>query len=157
MARKDEQPTARVQVYFENPKVEQALRREARAARIPLSRAAERAIGRGLVKRPTADPEDRLLKLERSLRDHMRSTARDMSIVQELLVELARIILLRLPDSPADDDPLHRASVELRIQRMLNEAASRISAGETVVAATDFVTDCGARASFEPRSFRAAE
>jgi len=60
-----------VQVYFENPKVEQALRREARAARIPLSRAAERAIGRGLVKRPTADPEDRLLKLERSLRDHM--------------------------------------------------------------------------------------
>ena len=35
-----------------------------RAARTPLGRTAERAIGRGLIKRPTADPEDRLLKLE---------------------------------------------------------------------------------------------
>ena len=69
MGRKDEQPTARVQVYFENHKVEQALRREARTAKIPLSRAAERAISRGLVKRPGADPEDRLLNLERAFRD----------------------------------------------------------------------------------------
>lgn len=133
MARKDDQATARVQVYFENQKVETALRREARAAKIPLSRAAERAIERGLVRRPHADPEDRLLTLERRFRDHMRNTARDMNIVQELLVELARMILLRLPDTPADEDPLLRASAELRIARMLDAAASRIAAAATTV------------------------
>ena len=130
MSKRDEPPTARVQVYFENPKLETALRREARAAKVPLSRAAERAIERGLLKRPNADPEDRLLALDRSLRDHMRSTARDMAIVQELLVEFARAFFARLPDSPADEDPLLKASVEARIEKMLDAAAYRlVSAG----------------------------
>ena len=34
MARQDERPTPRVQVYFENPKTEVALRREARAGKM---------------------------------------------------------------------------------------------------------------------------
>jgi hypothetical protein len=129
MVKPDDRPTPRVQVYFENPKTELALRREARAGRLTLSRAAERAIARGLMKRPQADPEDRLLNLERSLRDHMRAMARDMTIVQELLMEFARAFFARLPDTAADHDPLLRAAVEARIERLLDAAAARIAAG----------------------------
>lgn len=147
MARRDDRPTPRVQVYFENPKTEVALRREARANRTTLSRAAEQAIARGLQRRPTADPEDRMLALDRDLRDHMRATARDMTIVQELLVEFARAFFTRLPDTTADQDPLLRAAVEARIERLLDAAAARIAAG-------------GGRASdpsvpAEPRAFAA--
>lgn len=131
MARADDKPTPRVQVYFENPKTELALRREARANRVTLSRAAEQAIARGLQRRPAADPEDRVLALDRALRDHMRATARDMTIVQELLVEFARAFFARLPDTTADQDPLLRAAVEARIERLLDAAAARIAAGGT--------------------------
>lgn len=129
MAKQDDRPTPRVQVYFENPKTEVALRREARAHRITLSRAAEQAIARGLLRRGTADPEDRLLALDRDLRDHMRATARDMTIIQELLVEFARAFFSRLPDTAADDDPVLRAAVEARIERLLDAAAARIASG----------------------------
>lgn len=146
MASRDERPTPRVQVYFENPKIEVALRREARAGKLTLSRAAEQAIARGLHRRPTADPEDRLLAMETALRDHMRSTARDMAIIQEILVEFARAFFARLPDIEADYDPLLRASVEARIERMLDAAAasivSRPRRGEN-----------GERAAPEARSF----
>lgn len=131
MARADDKPTPRVQVYFENPKTELALRREARAGKLTLSRAAEQAIARGLVKRPQADPEDRLLNLERALRDHMRAMARDVTILMELQIEFARAFFARLPDTPADEDPLLRASVEARIERLLDAAAARIVAGGT--------------------------
>jgi hypothetical protein len=124
-----DRPTPRVQVYFENPKTETALRREARSQRLTLSRAAEHAIARGLLRRPAADPEDRMLALDRALRDHMRSTARDMVILQELLMEFARAFFSRLPDSPADDDPDLRAAVEARIERLLDAAAARIVGG----------------------------
>lgn len=137
MANPGERPTPRVQVYFENSKVELALRREARAARLTLSRAAEHAIARGLHKRPHADPEDRLLNLDRALRDHMRAMARDMTIVQELLVEFARAFFTRLPDTMADQDPLLRAAVEARIERLLDAAAARIVAGGTPSAPQD--------------------
>jgi hypothetical protein len=158
MSKRDEQPTARVQVYFENPKVEAALRREARAAKIPLSRAAERAIERGLIRRPQGDPDDRLLSLERSLRDHMRNTARDMVILQELLVELARAMFLRLPDTPADEDPLLKAAAEARIERLLDAAAARIAAGATSKPppSPESATDWGAASALEGRSFHAA-
>lgn len=129
MARADDKPTPRVQVYFENPKTETALRREARAQKLTLSRAAERAIARGLLKRPQADPEDRLFNLERALRDHMRAMARDMTITQELLVEFARAFFCRLPDTPADEDRLLKAAVEARIERLLDAVAARIVAG----------------------------
>jgi hypothetical protein len=118
-----------VQVYFENPKTELALRREARANRLTLSRAAESAISRGLQRRPAADPDDRLLALERGLRDHMRSTARDMTIIQELIVEFARAFFTRLPDGDADHDPLIQAAVEARIEKLLDAAAARMIAG----------------------------
>ncbi|MDZ4373347.1 MAG: hypothetical protein U1C74_18245 [Phenylobacterium sp.] len=146
MARAAERPTPRVQVYFENPKTELALRREARANRQTLSRAAEGAIARGLQRRPGADPDDRLLALERALRDHMRSNARDMTIVQELLVEFARAFFTRLPDAPGDHDPLVRAAVEARIETLLDAAAARIVAGRRP----------DGEAALEARSFAAA-
>lgn len=135
--------TARVQVYLTDPKLATALNREARAGRMPLSQAAGRAISRGLQKSPHADPEDRLLQLERSLRDHMRSTARDMQIVQELLIEVARAFFLRLPDAVVDQDPTVQAAVDRRIERLLDATAARIVAGRT---ATETVAG-------EPRSF----
>lgn len=121
--------TARVQVYLTDPKLVNALNREARQARLPLSQAAGRAIARGLRQSPPADPEDRLLQLERSLRDHMRSTGRDVQIIQELLVEVARAFFLRLPDVEDDEDPTVQASVEHRIERLLDATAARIVAG----------------------------
>lgn len=128
MARRDA-ATCRVQVYLNDPKVLAGLNREARTGRMPLSQAAGRAIARGLQKSPAADPEDRLLHLERSLRDHMRSTARDMQIVQELLIEVARAFFLRLPDAVVDQDPTVQAAVDRRIERLLDATAARIVAG----------------------------
>ncbi|WAC61373.1 hypothetical protein [Brevundimonas sp. SL130] len=122
-------PACRVQVYLTDPKVAGALNREARTGRIPLSQAAGRAISRGLKTSPQADPEDRLLRLERSLRDHMRAAARDMQIVQELLIEVARAFFLRLPDGIVDEDPTVQAAVEARIERLLDATAARIVAG----------------------------
>ena len=123
------QPACRVQVYLADARVATALNREARVSKIPLSQAAGRAIVRGLQKSPQADPEDRLLRLERSLRDHMRSTARDMQIVQELLIEVARAFFLRLPDAVIDQDPTVQAAVDRRIERLLDATAARIVAG----------------------------
>ena len=130
MARQDATP-CRVQVYLTDPKVVAGLNREARSGRLALSQAAGRAISRGLMKSPQADPEDRLLQLERSLRDHMRSTARDMQIVQELLIEVARAFFLRLPDAVVDQDPTVQAAVDRRIERLLDATAARIVAGRT--------------------------
>lgn len=121
--------TCRVQVYLKDPKVAAGLGREARAGKIPLSQAAGRAIARGLMHSPRADPDDRLLNLDRSLRDHMRSTARDMQIVQELLIEVARAFFLRLPDAVIDEDPTVQAAVDRRIERLLDATAARIVAG----------------------------
>lgn len=128
MARKEITAT-RVQVYLNDPAVAEALAREARTSAVPISQAAGRAITRGLQRNPAADPGDRLLQLERSLRDHMRSTARDMQIVQELLVEVARAFFLRLPDAVVDEDPTVQAAVERRIERLLDATAARIIAG----------------------------
>ena len=130
MSRK-EAATCRVQVYLTDPKVVAGLNREARSGRLALSQAAGRAIARGLQKSPQADPEDRLLQLERSLRDHMRSTARDMQIVQELLIEVARAFFLRLPDAVVDQDPTVQAAVDRRIERLLDATAARIVAGRS--------------------------
>lgn len=128
MTRKEAGAT-RVQVYLNDPKITAALQREARQGRVPLSQAAGRVIARGLQRNPAADPDDRLLNLERALRDHMRSTARDMQIVQELLVEVARAFFLRLPDALVDDDPAVAAAVERRIERLLDATAARIVSG----------------------------
>jgi hypothetical protein len=161
MARREAR-TVRVQAYISDAKVAAALDREARQAHIPLSQAAGRAIARGLTKSPQADPEDRLLQLERSLRDHMRSTARDMQILQELLVEVARAFFLRLPDAVIDNDPTVQAAVERRIERLLDATAARIISGgsrthrESPDARVNGFAHPSAERSAEERSFRAA-
>jgi len=129
MAKLDLRATARVQVYLTDPKLVSALNREARQGRLPLSQAAGRAIARGLRNGGPGDPEDRLLQLERSLRDHMRLTGRDVQIIQELLIELARAFFLRLPDAAVDENPIVQAAVEHRIERLLDATAARIAAG----------------------------
>lgn len=134
-------PAVRVQVYLSDAKLFAALNREARAARVPLSQAAGQAIHRGLMRNPRADPEDRMQVLERSLRDHMRSTARDMQIVQELLIEVARAFFLRLPDVISDQDPTVQAAVDIRIERLLDATAARIVAGQARTPPTDPLPD----------------
>lgn len=128
--------TCRVQVYLSDPKVVTGLNREARAGRMALSQAAGRAIARGLQNNGSGEAEDRLEALERALRDHMRSTARDMQIVQELLVEMARAFFHRLPDVAPDEDPTVQAAVDRRIDRMLDDTAARIVAGRMRTRAT---------------------
>lgn len=134
----------RVQVYLPDGVTLAVLHREARRSRVPVSQVAGMAISRGLRQSPGVDPEDRLLKLERSLRDHMRSTARDMQIVQELLIEVARAFFLRLPDAVTDDDPVLQAAVSRRIERLLDAAAARIIAGGSQGAAHRAAPEAGA-------------
>ena len=124
-----ETAATRVQVYLTDPRVVAALTREARAANIPLSQAAGRTLARGLARSIPADPEDRLLQLDRALRDHMRSTARDVQIIQELVIEVARAFFLRLPDAVTDQDPVTRAAVDHRIEKLLDDTAARLIAG----------------------------
>jgi hypothetical protein len=103
-----------------------ALQREARQSNIPLSQAAGRSLAKGLARSLPADPDDRLLQLDRALRDHMRSTARDVQIIQELVIELARAFFLRLPDAVTDRDPVTLAAVDRRIEALLDAHVYRI-------------------------------
>jgi hypothetical protein len=147
---KSEAARTRVQVYLTDAKVIAGLNREAKVSKATLSQAAGRAIARGLQKAPQADPEDRLLQLERSLRDHMRATARDMQIIQELQIEVAKALFLRMPDAFADEDPTVQKAVEHRIERLLDATAARIVQGRSDrPSAAD-------RMEGEPRTFRAA-
>ncbi|MEJ8405205.1 hypothetical protein WKI27_07585 [Brevundimonas vesicularis] len=119
----------RIQVYLTDPRVVAALKREARSSDIPISQAAARALAKGLARSLPADPDDRLLQLDRALRDHMRSTTRDVQIIQELVVEVARAFFMRLPDAVTDQDPVARAAVDRRIETLLDDTAARLISG----------------------------
>lgn len=119
----------RIQVYLTDPRVVAALQREARSAKIPISQAAGRSLAKGLARSLPADPDDRLLQLDRALRDHMRSTARDVQIIQELVIEIARAFFMRLPDAVTDQDPVARAAVDRRIEQLLDDTAARLISG----------------------------
>lgn len=135
-----ERAATRIQVYLTDARVVAALQREARLADIPISQAAGRALARGLARSLAADPDDRLLHVDRALRDHMRSTARDVQIIQELVIEVARAFFMRLPDAVTDQDPVALAAVDRRIERLLDDTAARLMSGArpqaTEVAAT---------------------
>jgi len=128
---------ARVQVYLNDPKLIAALNREAKTSRQPLSQAAGRAIARGLRRSVPADADDRLLALERRFRDHARSTSRDLQILQELQLEMARAFFERLPESHEDREPTVQAAVERRIDRLLDTVAARMIRGRTGVQKDD--------------------
>lgn len=124
-----ETAATRIQVYLTDPRVVAALQREARSANIPISQAAGRSLAKGLARSLPADPDDRLLQLDRALRDHMRSTARDVQIIQELVIEVARAFFMRLPDAVTDQDPVARAAVDRRIEKLLDDTAARLISG----------------------------
>jgi len=134
MARRTPAQTCRVQVYLTDPKVIAGLAREARTGKVSVSQAAGHALARGLQASLRADPEDRLLALEHSLKGHMRATGRDMQIIQELLIEVARAFFLRLPDAVVDETPTVQAAVDRRIERMLDDTAARIVSGRAEAA-----------------------
>lgn len=118
----------RIQTFLSRKEAE-ALDREARFRRQSRSQAARQAIARGLFTKIPADPEDRLAKLERRLYTHMKLTVRDLRIIEELVFALTRLLLTRLPETEEDRDPLLLASVEIRLQRLLDEVAAKVSAG----------------------------
>ena len=118
--------SCRVQVYLSDPRVASALIEEAEAGGLPLSQAAGLAIMRGL--RAECDRNDRLVRLETAVEELRACTGRDVQIVQELLIEIARAVFIRLPDTHLDRDPLVQSAVSLRIDRLLDSAAARIMA-----------------------------
>lgn len=122
--------TVRVQVYLTDPRVIAALNREAKATKQPLSQAAGRAIARGLKKSLPADPDDRLLQLDRHIRDHVRSASRDMQVMQEVQVETLRELFQRLPEVASDRDPVTQAAADRRIERVLDRVAERMVRGK---------------------------
>ena len=124
-----ETSATRIQVYLTDPRVVAPLQREALSANIPISQAAGRSLAKGLARSLPADPDDRLLQLDRALRDHMRSTARDVQIIQELVIEVARAFFMRLPDAVTDQDPVARAAVDRRIEKLLDDTAARFISG----------------------------
>ncbi len=131
--------TVRVQVYLTDPKIIAALNREAKTSKQPLSQAAGRAIARGLRRSLPADPEDRLLALDRHVRDHTRAVARDLQILQELHVEGFRELFPALPETAADRDPLGSAVVQRRIERVMDRVASTLVRGTAFRAAAEAV------------------
>ena len=122
--------TVRVQVYLTDPRVIAALNREAKATKQPLSQAAGRAIARGLKKSLPADPDNRLLQLDRHIRDHVRSASRDMQVMQEVQVETLRELFQRLPEVASDRDPIAQAAADRRVERVLDRVAERMVRGK---------------------------
>lgn len=118
--------SCRVQVYLSDPRVAAALVQEAEAGGLPLSQAAGLAIMRGL--QAESDRSERLARLEIAVDELKRGTSRDIQIVQELLIEIARAVFIRLPDTHLDQDPVVQSAVSLRVDRLLDSAAARIIA-----------------------------
>ena len=118
--------SCRIQVYLSDPRVASALIEEAEAGGLPLSQAAGLAIQRGL--KAESDRSERLAQLELALDELRCNTSREIQIVQELLVEIARAVFIRLPDTHLDQDPLVQSAVSLRVDRLLDSAAARIIA-----------------------------
>lgn len=122
---KKARPFERLTINLPDGPVLGAIRREAENGHLSLSQAGLKALERG-VRRAPADVEERLLKLERSLRDHMRLTARDFALTQELMVGVARIVCERLPPREQTDlaRRLAERDVELLLSRVVQEVAS---------------------------------
>lgn len=123
---KSKVPPSRLQVYLGHAEVGAALEREAKVHRISLSQAAALMIERGLKSRISADPNDRLLVLERRLSDHMRLSARDFVIIEEMLYVSMRMMLSRFPENESEKSGPYRASVETSLQALMGDVAERV-------------------------------
>ena len=125
----------RITVNIPRGAVLQRLKREASASGASVSATAVRAIARGLAGK--GDTDDRLLKLERRLGDHMKASARDAMIQQELLVVVARTLLLHGGFDEEQSDTMEMR-VDALIERMLARVLANITAGRVrEIAAAD--------------------
>lgn len=122
--RATEQGFERVTVNIPRGTLLQRLKREAAASGASVSATAVRALARGLAGK--GDAEDRLLKLERRLGDHMKASARDAMIQQELLVVVARTLLLH---GSFDEDTSE--TMEMRVDAMIERMLARVLANIT--------------------------
>jgi hypothetical protein len=93
-----------------------AIKREAAKDDLSLSQAGYKALARG-ARRADLDVEDRLGRLEKSLADHRRATARDFGLTQELIVAVARVLCERLPEREMAD--IAREAAERDVAAML--------------------------------------
>jgi hypothetical protein len=122
---KSKVPPSRLQVYLSDESIGAALDREAKVNRISLSQAAVLMIQRGLKNKISADPNDRLLVLERRLSDHMRLTARDLVIIEEMLFVSLRMMLSRFPEADEERSGPYRASVETSLQVLMGTSSGK--------------------------------
>jgi hypothetical protein len=122
-------PPTKVQVYLTKTDLGAALEREAKLRRLSLSQAAEAILARGLKGKIEADPGDRLLMIERRLSDHMRLTARDLFVVEEMLFIALRTIISRLPEHPGEREPDYKAEVDIAMDEMIDELARKVRKG----------------------------
>jgi hypothetical protein len=126
---RDKTAPTKVQVYLSKPGLGAALAREAGFRKMSLSQAAEAILERGLKGRIEADADDRLLTLERRLSDHMRLTARDLFMLEELTFIALRTLISRVPEHPGEQDATYRAGVDMAMEAVLDELSRKVRAG----------------------------
>jgi hypothetical protein len=122
----------RLQVYLTKAHVRNALEREAKAAGTSLSQTACAMIERGLRGKIEPDADNRLQTLERRLSDHMRTSSRDLMIIEEMIFSTLKIIMTRFPQDASLDDPTYQAAIDIKLSAILDEVARRIGAQNLV-------------------------
>jgi hypothetical protein len=124
---KEKPSFARLTINLPNGPVLAAIKREAAKEDLSLSQAGYKALARG-ARRADLDVEDRLGRLEKSLADHRRATARDFGLTQELIVAVARVLCERLPEREMAD--IARQAAERDVAAMLARVVKTMAGGE---------------------------
>jgi hypothetical protein len=122
----------RLQVYVTRAEVNAALQREASARKMSLSQAASAMIERGLRGRIEPDADNRLLNLERRLSDHMRTSSRDLMIIEEMIFSTLKVLMTRFPHDISLDDPTYQAAIDAKMSGILDDVARRIGTHNVV-------------------------
>ena len=116
----------RLQVYVTRSEVNAALQREAQSRKMSLSQAASAMIERGLRGRIEPDADNRLLTLERRLSDHMRTSSRDLMIIEEMIFSTLKVLMTRFPHDASLEDPTYQAAIDAKMSSILDDVARRI-------------------------------
>jgi hypothetical protein len=122
----------RLQVYVTRAEVNAALQREAQARKMSLSQAASAMIERGLRGRIEPDADNRLLNLERRLSDHMRTSSRDLMIIEEMIFSTLKVLMTRFPHDISLEDPTYQAAIDAKMSGILDDVARRIGTHNVV-------------------------
>ena len=121
-----------LQVYVTRTEVNAALQREAQARKMSLSQAASAMIERGLRGRIEPDADNRLLNLERRLSDHMRTSSRDLMIIEEMIFSTLKVLMTRFPHDVSLEDPTYQAAIDAKMSGILDDVARRIGTHNVV-------------------------